>query len=150
MSTRPGDNTIYLSMGIALWWSISCEHLIRDHFLDIGPMLELHHRLLQEWWFQATFNRKELELFNFDVDALCRDGCLQEGTSTEAALLTDHLRLDNFRWTWDNNEIMDGGQYIRGHSGEIIDILGDLSEELKHSRMVHAELELPISATSGC
>lgn len=56
-------------------------------------------------WKAAHFNKPEFELFNFDVFAMCGDGCLQEGVSHEAASLAGHLRLDNLCWIWDNNQI---------------------------------------------
>merc|ERR1719387_1283533 len=56
-------------------------------------------------WYAATFNKPDFELFNFDVYALCGDGCMQEGVSHEAASLAGHLKLDNLCWIWDNNHI---------------------------------------------
>lgn len=56
-------------------------------------------------WYASTFNKPDFDLFNYDVYALCGDGCLQEGVSHEAASLAAHLKLDNLCWIWDNNEI---------------------------------------------
>jgi transketolase len=53
----------------------------------------------------AHFNKPGIELFNYNVYALCGDGCMMEGISTEAASLAGHLQLDNLCWIYDNNKI---------------------------------------------
>ena len=44
-------------------------------------------------WLAGHFNRPGFELFDFDVYALCGDGCMMEGISGEAASLAGHLKL---------------------------------------------------------
>jgi transketolase len=56
-------------------------------------------------WLGATYNRPGFDLFNYNVYALCGDGCLMEGVSGEAASLAAHLRLANLCWIYDNNRI---------------------------------------------
>jgi len=56
-------------------------------------------------WMAQYFNRPDFELFNYDVYALCGDGCLMEGISSEAASLAGHLKLANLCWVYDNNRI---------------------------------------------
>jgi len=56
-------------------------------------------------WLAARYNRPGFELFDFNVYALCGDGCMMEGISSEAASLAGHLRLANLCWIYDNNHI---------------------------------------------
>ncbi|HEY1402675.1 MAG TPA: transketolase, partial [Pyrinomonadaceae bacterium] len=56
-------------------------------------------------WQAAYFNRPGFEMFDYNVYALCGDGCMMEGISHEAASLAAHLKLDNLCWIYDNNKI---------------------------------------------
>ncbi|HEY7403002.1 MAG TPA: transketolase [Candidatus Angelobacter sp.] len=56
-------------------------------------------------WQAAYFNRPGYELFNYNVYAICGDGDMMEGVSSEAASLAGHLKLDNLCWIYDNNHI---------------------------------------------
>jgi len=56
-------------------------------------------------WMSCYFNRPGFEMFNFNVYALCGDGDMMEGISSEAASLAGHLRLSNLCWIYDNNHI---------------------------------------------
>jgi transketolase len=39
---------------------------------------------IAERWLANYFNRPTFKLFDYDVDALCGDGCMMEGISGEA------------------------------------------------------------------
>src|SRR5262249_5445331 len=56
-------------------------------------------------WLAAHYNRPGFDLFDYDVYALCGDGCMMEGVSSEAASLAGHLGLGNLCWIYDNNGI---------------------------------------------
>lgn len=62
-------------------------------------------------WMGEYFNRPNFTMFDYDVYALCGDGCLMEGISGEAASLAGHLKLANLCWIYDNNKIT-----IEGHT----------------------------------
>jgi transketolase len=60
-------------------------------------------------WLAANFNRPDYEIFNFNVYAMCGDGDLMEGISSEAASLAGHLKLSNLCWIYDHNHVtLDG------------------------------------------
>ena len=56
-------------------------------------------------WKAKHFNRPDLPLFDYRVFAICSDGDIMEGVSSEAASIAGHLRLPNLCWIYDNNHI---------------------------------------------
>ena len=60
---------------------------------------------IAEKWLAHHFNRPGFEMFDYNIYAVCGDGCLMEGVSSEAASLAGHLGLDNLCWIYDNNHI---------------------------------------------
>src|SRR5882672_5666322 len=60
---------------------------------------------IAEKWLAARYNQPDFDLFGYRVYAVCGDGCMMEGLSSEAASLAGHLKLDNLCWIYDNNHI---------------------------------------------
>jgi transketolase len=56
-------------------------------------------------WLADRYNRPGFDVFDYDIFAVCGDGCLMEGVGAEAASLAGHLGLDDLCWIYDNNHI---------------------------------------------
>jgi transketolase len=61
-------------------------------------------------WLSARYDRPGVELFDYDVYAICGDGCMMEGISNEAASLAGHQRLSRLCWIYDDNRITIEGE----------------------------------------
>ncbi len=70
-------------------------------------------------WIAQHFNRPDFELFDYNVYAICGDGCMMEGISNEAASLAGHLKLSNLCWIYDNNHITIEGNTNLTFSGDM-------------------------------
>jgi transketolase len=71
-------------------------------------------------WQAAHFGRPGFEdLINFNVYAICGDGCMMEGISAEAASLAGHLGLSNLCWIYDNNHITIEGNTALAFSDDV-------------------------------
>jgi transketolase len=71
-------------------------------------------------WMAAHFNQPGFEdLIDFNVYALCGDGCMMEGISAEAASLAGHLKLSNLCWIYDNNHITIEGNTALAFSDDV-------------------------------
>jgi len=56
-------------------------------------------------WLASRYNKPGFDLFDYDIYAVCGDGCFMEGVGSEAASLAGHLQLDDLCWIYDNNHI---------------------------------------------
>ena len=56
-------------------------------------------------WLANRYNRPGFDIFDYNIYAVCGDGCMMEGVASEAASLAGHLGLDNLCWIYDNNHI---------------------------------------------
>ena len=60
---------------------------------------------IAERWLADRYNRPGFNLFDYNIYAICGDGCMMEGVASEAGSLAGHLGLNNLCWIWDNNHI---------------------------------------------
>jgi transketolase len=70
-------------------------------------------------WLAARYNKPDLPLFDFNVYAICGDGCMMEGISNEAGSLAGHLHLPNLCWIYDNNHITIEGNTALAFSDDV-------------------------------
>jgi transketolase len=56
-------------------------------------------------WLASRYNKNGYDIFDYNIYAVCGDGCMMEGVASEAASLAGHLGLDSLCWIWDNNHI---------------------------------------------
>jgi len=71
-------------------------------------------------WMAGHFNRPGFDdMINFNVYALCGDGCMMEGISHEAASMAGHLGISNLCWIYDNNHITIEGNTALSFSDDV-------------------------------
>src|SRR5271156_3456573 len=70
-------------------------------------------------WLASRYNRAGFDIFDYDIYAVCGDGCMMEGVGSEAASLAGHLALDNLCWIYDNNHITIEGNTRRAFSEDV-------------------------------
>src|ERR1700761_6368544 len=53
----------------------------------------------------ARYNKPGFDIFDYNIFAICSDGDMMEGVTSEAASLAGHLELGNIIYLYDNNHI---------------------------------------------
>jgi transketolase len=75
---------------------------------------------LAEHWMDTQYNKPGFEkLIDFNVYALCGDGDMMEGITSEAASLAAHWKLSNLCWIYDNNHITIEGNTALAFSEDV-------------------------------
>ncbi len=70
-------------------------------------------------WLGKHFNQPGFTLFDYKVYALCSDGDMMEGVTSESASLAGHLALGNLCWIYDNNRITIEGKTALAFSEDV-------------------------------
>lgn len=60
---------------------------------------------IEQKYLAARYNRPGHKIFDYQIYAICSDGDIMEGVSTEAASLAGHLKLGNMIYFYDDNNI---------------------------------------------
>src|SRR6476619_5093036 len=103
-------------------------------------------------WQAAHYARPGFsDLIDFNVYAVCGDGCMMEGISAEAASLAGHLKLANLCWIYDNNHVTIEGNTALTFSDDVatrfighgwnVTRVGDANDQEMLSRAFHTFLK---------
>ncbi len=74
---------------------------------------------ISERWLAARYNQPGHEVVDFRTFAICGDGDMMEGVSSEAASLAGHLGLNKLLWIYDNNKITIEGKTSLAFSEDV-------------------------------
>jgi transketolase len=101
-------------------------------------------------WMSKYFNRPGFDMIDFNVYAMCGDGCMMEGVSGEAASIAGHLKLSNVCWIYDSNHITIEGNTALAYSDDVatryigygwnVTRVGDANDQEMLSRAFHTFL----------
>lgn len=111
---------------------------------------------IAERWLAAHYNEPGHEIIDHYTYALCSDGDLMEGVSSEAASMAGHLKLGKLIYLYDDNDVSiegsteltfteDVGQRFRGYGWEVIGPIDGLSIDAvgQALRQAHASDDRP-------
>jgi transketolase len=107
-SKCPGHPEYHLTSGIETTTGPLAQGIATSVGMAIGAQ-----------WLARRFNLPDFKLFDYDVIALCGDGCMMEGVGAEAASLAGHLRLGNLCWIYDSNHITIEGNTALAFSEDV-------------------------------
>lgn len=93
-------------------------------------------------WQSKYFNRPGYEIINNKTYAICGDGCMMEGISSEAASLAGHLRLSNLYWLYDSNRITIDGSTKLSFTEQISDKFKAYNWNVDHINNANDLLEI--------
>lgn len=68
----------------------------------------------------ARFNKPGFDLFNYRIYAICSDGDIMEGVTSEAASIAGHLKLGNLIYLYDDNHISIEGDTSLAFSEDVL------------------------------
>ena len=74
---------------------------------------------IAERWLAGHFNRENHSIVDYRIYAICSDGDLMEGVSSEASSLAGHLGLSNLTMFYDNNHITIEGETEMAFSEDV-------------------------------
>ena len=74
---------------------------------------------IAERWLAKHFNRPDFPVFDYAIYAMCGDGDMMEGVTSEAASLAGHLMLGNLCWIYDSNEVTIEGRTDLAFSDDV-------------------------------
>lgn len=68
----------------------------------------------------SRFNKPGFDIFNYKIYAICSDGDMMEGISSEAASIAGHLQLGNLIYLYDDNQITIEGKTDLAFSEDVV------------------------------
>ena len=99
----------------------------------------------------SRYNKPGFDIFNYNIYAICSDGDMMEGVTSEAASLAGHLELGNIIYLYDDNHIsIEGATDITFNEdvSERFRAYGWHVQEVSDANDVHA-IELAITNARG-
>src|SRR6202046_5480384 len=97
---------------------------------------------IAERWLGSHFNRPDYPVVDWRTYALCGDGCMMEGISSEAASLAGHLKLEKLCWIYDSNRVSLEGPTELAFTEDVATRFLGFGWNVLHVRDANAETEV--------